>query len=160
MKLTSNKKKMYLSVIHSILLEQSMMPITFELLQNDASITQVMVKETTHFVYAKYASKPSSRRVHQKRWSFKFHYDEILKIEKYYQLNSNFHIFFHLSDEDYQSEICALTYDEFKRCIGDDTINKDRRIAFISKPRHRTRVYGTKIADTDAFIVTNSLFNT
>ena len=110
-------------------------------------------------VFIKYSSKPRSATPTTRRWDFSCAAKELEKIDSIANYEGKNLVALVCSEPPLtNTEIAVLDIDKAKTCLGNDSMNKTRRISVsANKGSHHLCCYGTAVSDRNALKTSRNL---
>lgn len=127
---------------------------------DNSQFVQITTETGDYTVFAKYSSKPKSKVKSAKKWDFSFTEREQDIIKNFYNENTKNIVALICSEENLtNTEVAIIDIDSVRLCLGNDSINKNRRITVgADKGAHCLYYYGTAVSDRNALKVSRNLY--
>lgn len=150
----------YVGAVLSYLIKKRITPAIFD--SSDCSkIITFETNEGKYNLFVKYSGKPASQQEKYSRWDVTFTKLELEIVNTYAKDGfNNFVVLVCSSESLTQTEIAVIEVKNALRCLGNDNINKQKRISIINdKGARKLKCYGTAITDKNAILIKRNIDN-
>lgn len=150
----------YVGALLSYLIKKRITPAIFDSSDYSKIIT-FETNEGKYNLFVKYSGKPVRQQEKYSRWDVNFTESELNIVNTYAKNGyNNFVVLVCSSETLTQTEIAVIDIEDALKCLGNDLVNKQKRISVRSdKAARKLKCYGTAITDINAILIKRNIDN-